>query len=95
VSNIYEVPIGLEPQELDVKLLQRLGLDPKERDLKDWRGETGHIQDTFKKTFPNTAEASAGIEIYLCGWSEVIKTVCADVSAAGVPKDKLHYEEWA
>jgi CTP synthase len=37
VSNIYEVPIGLEQQELDVKLLQRLGLDPKERDLAKWR----------------------------------------------------------
>ncbi len=37
VPNIYEVPIGLEQQELDVKLLERLGLDPKERDLKEWR----------------------------------------------------------
>lgn len=62
---------------------------------KEWRGETGHIQETFKKTFPNSAQAAAGMEVYLCGWSEVIKSVCSDLAAAGVPKEKLHFEEWA
>jgi ferredoxin-NADP reductase len=62
---------------------------------KDWRGETGHIQDTFKRTFPDVAEAAARMEIYICGVSEVIKSVYSDLAATGIPKEKLHYEEWA
>ncbi len=62
---------------------------------KDWRGETGHIQEVYKKLFPDAAAASANQRIYLCGWSEVLKSVCADLTAAGFAKDRLHYEEWA
>ena len=58
---------------------------------KDWHGEVGHVQETFKKhitDYPNK-------EIYLCGWLEVVKAVCKDLESFGVPKEKLHYEEWA
>ncbi len=58
---------------------------------KDWHGETGHIQQTFQKHITDYANK----EIYLCGWLEVVKVVCHDLQALGVPADKLHYEEWA
>ena len=57
---------------------------------KDWRGETGHIQQTFQKHVTDFTKK----EIYLCGWLEVVKAVCKDLEAVGVPKEKLHYEEW-
>jgi len=57
---------------------------------KDWRGETGHIQQTFQKYIKDYSK----IEIYLCGWLEVVKAICKDLESFGAPKDKLHYEEW-
>ena len=58
---------------------------------KDWRGETGHIQETFRKHMSDVSNK----EMYLCGWLEVVKAVCKDLEAGGVPKERLHYEEWA
>ncbi len=58
---------------------------------KDWHGEVGHIQQLFQKHITDTSNK----EIYLCGWLEVVKAVCKDLQEWGVPKEKLHYEEWA
>ena len=58
---------------------------------KDWHGETGHVQQTFQKHITDLSNK----EIYLCGWLEVIKAVCQDLAGFGVPREKLHYEEWA
>ena len=58
---------------------------------KEWQGESGHIQQTFQKYVPDVSNK----EIYLCGWLEVVKAVCKDLEASGVPREKLHYEEWA
>ena len=57
---------------------------------KDWHGETGHIQQTFQKHVTDVSDK----EIYVCGWLEIVKAVCKDLEALGVPKEKLHYEEW-
>ena len=58
---------------------------------KEWRGEVGHVQQTFQKHITDYANK----EIYLCGWLEVVKVICKDLEGVGVPKEKLHYEEWA
>ena len=58
---------------------------------KDWHGEVGHIQQTFQKYITDPSNK----QMYLCGWLEVVKAVCADLESYGVQKDKLHYEEWA
>ncbi len=58
---------------------------------KDWRGEEGHVQQTFQKHMKDFSN----IEIYLCGWMEVVKAVCKDLESFGVPREKLHFEEWA
>ena len=57
---------------------------------KEWRGDTGHIQQTFQKYITEMATK----EIYVCGWLEIVKAICKDLEVAGVPKEKLHYEEW-
>jgi ferredoxin-NADP reductase len=57
---------------------------------KEWHGEVGHIQQTFQKHIKDFANK----ELYLCGWLEVVKAVCKDLEAMGVPREKLHYEEW-
>lgn len=57
---------------------------------KEWHGEVGHVQQTFQKHIKDYANK----EMYLCGWLEVIKAVCRDLESFGVPKEKLHYEEW-
>ena len=58
---------------------------------KDWHGEVGHLQQTFQKYVPDVSNK----EMYLCGWLEVVKAICHDLEGFGVPKEKLHYEEWA
>jgi len=58
---------------------------------KEWHGEVGHIQQTFQKYITNHSNK----EMYLCGWLEVVKAVCTDLESYGIPKEKLHYEEWA
>ncbi len=58
---------------------------------KVWHGEVGHVQQTFQKHITD----HTNVEIYLCGWLEVVRAVCKDLEAMGVPKAKLHYEEWA
>ena len=58
---------------------------------KEWHGEVGHIQQTFQKHIADFSNK----ELYLCGWLEVVKAVCKDLEALGVPREKLHYEEWA
>ena len=58
---------------------------------KEWHGEVGHVQQTFQKYVKDYANK----EVYLCGWLEVVKAVCSDLESYGVPKEKLHYEEWA
>jgi ferredoxin-NADP reductase len=58
---------------------------------KDWHGETGHIQQTFQKYITDTSNK----EIYICGWLQVAKAIYNDLQTFGVPKEKLHYEEWA
>jgi ferredoxin-NADP reductase len=58
---------------------------------KEWHGEVGHVQQSFQKHITDISNK----EIYLCGWLEVVKAVCKDLEGFGVPKEKLHYEEWA
>ena len=58
---------------------------------KDWRGETGHVQQSFQKHVTDFSNK----EIYLCGWLEVVKAICADLRGFGVAPERLHYEEWA
>ena len=58
---------------------------------KDWHGEVGHTQETFQKFVKDFSKK----EIYLCGWLEVVKAICKDLESFGVPKERLHYEEWA
>ena len=57
---------------------------------KDWKGESGHIQQTFQKHISDYANK----EIYICGWDVVVKAVYRDLQGFGVPAEKLHYEEW-
>ena len=59
-----------------------------------WPGATGHIQQTFQKTFSPLPAGVNNKQVYLCGWLEVIKAICNDLSASGVPREQLHYEEW-
>ncbi|MDP3722568.1 MAG: FAD-binding oxidoreductase [Candidatus Omnitrophota bacterium] len=58
---------------------------------KNWQGDAGHIQQTFAKYITDASNK----EIYLCGWLEVVKAIYQDLASAGVPQEKLHYEEWA
>jgi NAD(P)H-flavin reductase len=57
---------------------------------KDWKGESGHIQQTFKKYIHELATK----EIYVCGWLEIVKQIVKDLAALGVPKEQIRYEEW-
>lgn len=58
---------------------------------KEWTGERGHVQQTFLKhinTFTNR-------HMYVCGWDVVVKAIVQDLQTAGVPNERIHYEEWA
>ena len=57
---------------------------------KDWHGEVGHIQQTFQKFITDVSNK----ELYLCGGTQIVKSVCEDLLGFGVPREKIHYEEW-
>ncbi len=57
---------------------------------KEWHGETGHIQQTFQKHLADWANK----EMYICGWLEIVRSIASDLAGFGVPKEKIHYEEW-
>ena len=57
---------------------------------KAWTGEAGYVQEKFKKFIP----AWDHKEIFICGWTERVKQIAADLEAHGVPKQQIHYEEW-
>jgi len=58
---------------------------------KEWMGERGHVQETFKKHITDFASK----EIYVCGWLEIVKAIVKELVDAGVPQAQVHYEEWA
>ena len=58
---------------------------------KEWHGEVGHVQQLFPKYIKDATNK----EIYLCGWLEIVKSICKDLEGMGVPREKLHYEEWS
>ena len=57
---------------------------------KAWPGETGYVQEKFKKFIPVWDHK----EIFICGWTERVKHIAADLTAYGVPTQQIHYEEW-
>lgn len=57
---------------------------------KEWRGEVGYVQQLYRKHITD----SSNKEVYLCGWIQIVKAICEDLKAFGVPSEKLHYEEW-
>jgi NAD(P)H-flavin reductase len=58
---------------------------------KEWKGETGHIQETFRKHITDFSNK----EIWICGWMEIVKSIVRDLESYGVPPAQIHYEEWA
>lgn len=57
---------------------------------KEWQGDVGYVQDLYKRYVKDHANR----EFYLCGWDAIVKSVSRDLEALGVPREKLHYEEW-
>jgi NAD(P)H-flavin reductase len=58
---------------------------------KDWKGLTGHVQQTFQSHITDYTNK----EIYICGWMEIVKAIVRDLESFGVPRGKIHFEEWA
>ncbi|HEX9721984.1 MAG TPA: CTP synthase [Candidatus Paceibacterota bacterium] len=48
VDNVYEVPLNFVKDELDLKILKRLGLKPREKDMKEWAGFVGKAEKLTK-----------------------------------------------
>ncbi|MCK5603310.1 CTP synthase [Candidatus Pacearchaeota archaeon] len=48
LKNIYEIPLGLEYQDVAEKVLKKLNLDPREKDLKDWKEFVNRTNDAQK-----------------------------------------------
>jgi len=49
IESIYEVPVNFENDNLGNVLLGKLGLEPKEKDLKEWRELVHNIKNPEKK----------------------------------------------
>lgn len=48
VENIYEVPVNFENDDLGNRILNRLGLRPRKKDLKEWRAFVRKIKNARK-----------------------------------------------
>ncbi|MBI4355697.1 MAG: hypothetical protein HY597_04550 [Candidatus Omnitrophica bacterium] len=55
-----------------------------------WPGEVGHVQDSFKRHITDYTQK----RMYVCGFLQIVKDVVKDLTALGVPKEQVHYEEW-
>ncbi|MEK7174371.1 MAG: CTP synthase [Patescibacteria group bacterium] len=43
VGNIYEVPVNFEKEDLSGRILKKLGLEPRQKDLREWKGFVSRI----------------------------------------------------
>lgn len=82
VASIYEVPLILEDQDLDQKILEKLGLKPQKSDLQEWRQLVERINTTKPKLkvaivgkYQKTGENSLLEDAYLCV-IEALKHAC-------------------
>lgn len=48
VDNIYKVPLVLKEQNLDLRILRKLGLEPRGKDLFQWRALLNRVERTEK-----------------------------------------------
>jgi len=55
-----------------------------------WAGDVGHVQDSFKRHITGYANK----RMYVCGFLQIVKEVVKDLTALGVPKERVYYEEW-
>ena len=55
-----------------------------------WLGEFGHVQQSFTKHITDAGTK----QMYVCGFLQIVKDVCKDLAEQGVPKERIHYEEW-
>lgn len=88
VASIYEVPLILEDQDLDQKILEKLGLKPQKSDLKEWRQLVERINTTEPKLkiaivgkYQKTGENSLLEDAYLCV-IEALKHACWEQKSA-------------
>lgn len=49
VDNIYKIPINFDDEQLGQKILNKFGLEPKQKNLQDWRGLMEKISNLDKK----------------------------------------------
>jgi CTP synthase len=49
VKTIYEIPVNFEKEDLSSKILKKLGLRPKRRDMHEWRRLVARIEDAKRE----------------------------------------------
>ena len=59
---------------------------------KTWTGETAYVQDVVKKTF--AGKAQSGYDFYGCGLVPMCKALKETLLGMGVPKEKIHFEQF-
>ena len=57
---------------------------------KEWRGEVGYVQQTLQKHIHDFSNK----EFYVCGWLEIVKEIAKDLANLGIPKERIHFEQW-
>lgn len=57
---------------------------------KDWKGETGYVQEQIKKRYPNPS----GRVIYACGLVPMINSLLKDLGELGYPREVIRFEKW-
>ncbi len=58
---------------------------------KTWKGETAYVQDVVKKTFAGRNE---GLDFYGCGLVPMCQQLKAALLEMGLPKERIHFEQF-
>lgn len=60
-------------------------------DPSKWKGETAYVQDIVKRVF---AGKTTGLDFYGCGLVPMCQQLKATLIEMGVPKEKIHFEQF-
>ncbi len=80
-NSIYEVPIELAKQEVDLKILEQLHLDPRELDITDWKNMVERIINHEK------SEATIAVVGKYISLRDAYKSIYEALDHAGIAND--------
>jgi NAD(P)H-flavin reductase len=90
-GNRYADQIPFHQESLDLaKKYSNFDYIPVVSRSPEWTGEKGHVQEVFKKHFPDPA----GKSTYICGLVPMVNETKSLLEELNYPKEAINFEKW-